>query len=220
MFNSRRNFTVCTAVAVSGLLLASTTGCVGLLANIMHAANGNLAPAAFDDLAGKRVAVLCLSDSEAFGPTEASMDIASRVSKLLETNVDEIMLVPSQEIADWVDRNDWDQLDYSAVGRGVNADMVVVVDLETFSLRDGKTLYKGRSDLKITAYDMNQDAQRVFTAEPSQIQFPTNSGYHTTDISEDDFNREFIAHVSRRVARNFYPYDIAEDYAEDVTLIR
>lgn len=215
----KRGYSVAVSL-VSAVLLASSAGCVGLLANLMHAANGNFAPAAYTGLEGKRVAVICLANSEAFGPTEASMDLSNQVADLIETNIDEIKLVPSQEIANWIDRNDWDHLDYAEVGRGVNADMVVAIDLDSFSLHDGKTLYKGRADLKVVVYDMNQNAKKVFSAVPPQIQFPTNSGYHTTDISEGEFSRQFVKMVARRVARNFYPYDVAEDYAQDVSLIR
>ncbi|MCP4193226.1 MAG: hypothetical protein GY768_21655 [Planctomycetaceae bacterium] len=205
---------------VSAVLLVSSAGCVGLLANLMHAANGNLAPAAYAGLEGKRVAVVCVSNSEMFGPTEASMDLAKRVGVLINQNVDEINLVSPQEIANWIDRNDWDHLDYTEVGRGITADMVVAVDLDSFSLHDGKTLYKGRADLKVVVYDMNQGGKKVFTATPPQIQFPSNSGYHTTDISEAEFSQQFVTLVARRVARNFYAFDVAEDFAADVSLIR
>lgn len=220
MFDYWRNRGYSVAAAlVASVVLASSIGCVGLIANLMHVAQGNFIPAEFTGLQAKRVAVVCVASSEAFGPTEASVVLARQVSKLLEESVDEIQLIDGQQIADWIDRNDWDYLDYAAIGRGVDAEMVVAIDLDSFSLHEGKTMYKGRADVSLVVYDMMQGGKQVFSSTPPQIQYPLNSGYHTTDISEVEFRRQFLVLVARRLARNFYPYDVKEDYAQDTTLI-
>lgn len=220
MFHYWRNRSYSVAAAfVASIVLASSIGCVGVIANLMHVAHGNFIPAEFRGLEAKRVAVVCVSNSEAFGPTEASVVLARQVGKLLEKSVDEIQLINQQEIGDWIDRNDWDYLDYAAIGRGVDAEMVVAIDLDSFSLHEGKTMYKGRADVSLVVYDMTQGAKRVFATTPPQIQYPLNSGYHTTDISEGEFRRQFLSLVARRLSRNFYPYDVKEDYAQDATLV-
>ncbi len=220
MFQYWRNRSYSIAAAlVASVVLASSIGCVGVIANLMHVANGNFIPAEFTGLEAKRVAVVCVSNSESFGPTEASVILARRVGSLLEQSVDEIQLIDEQQVGDWIDRNDWDYLDYAAVGRGVDAEIVVAIDLNSFSLHEGKTLYKGRADVSLVVYDMTQDAKRVFSTKPPQIQYPLNSGYHTTDISEEEFRRQFLGLVARRIARNFYRYDVKEDYAQDATLV-
>jgi hypothetical protein len=208
------------AAALMLLVLGLASGCVGTLANLVHMANGNLVPARYAGLKEKRVAVVCVSDSESFGPSYASQTLAREVGKLIKINVPKVTVISSQAIANWIDRNNWDSLDYKAVGRGVNADMVVAIDLSSFSLHEGKTLYKGRAELRVVVHDMLNGGDEVFVYQPSEILFPENSGFHTTDMSEEDFRARFLSLLANRVARQFYASDVQEDFARDTTLIR
>jgi hypothetical protein len=200
--------------------LATATGCIGTFANLMNAAQGNVVAANYTGLKGKRVAVVCVSNSESFGPSYASLALADLVGKLLERNIPSASIIEPRKIADWIDRNDWDYLNYKAVGQGVDAEMVVAIDLDSFSLHEGKTLYKGRADISVVVYDMTQDGKEVFAYSPTQIQFPENAGHHTTDMSEEIFRRQFLGVVASRVARQFYAYDVKEDFARDTSVIR
>ncbi|MEZ6120773.1 MAG: hypothetical protein R3C28_29935 [Pirellulaceae bacterium] len=204
---------------VAVLLLAPSVGCIGLIANLIHAANGNLMPASYDGFIGKRVAVVCVSNADSFGPTSASFQIAKRVSDLLKVHVKEIDVVDQQEVTDWIDRHDWDYANFVQVGKGVDADIVLAVVLENFRLYDGKTLYKGRADVEIVAYDLTKKGAIVFESTPPQIQFPANVGLPVSESSENDFRRRFLAILSGRIARNFYEYDLKEDYAYDATIV-
>ena len=148
-------------VLLVALVLAISTGCIGTFVNLMNAAQGNVVPANFTGLKGKRVAVVCVSNSEAFGPSYASLALASQVGEAARSaNVSDVTIVETQKIADWIDRNDWDYLDYKAVARGVDAEMVVAIDLDSFSLHEGKTLYKGRADVEVVVYDMTNRRAR------------------------------------------------------------
>ncbi len=202
-------------------LLTLTTGCVGLVANLVHVAKGNMVPPAFEGLKGRRVAVVCVSNSQAFGPTSASIVLARQVGKLIQQNVKEVSIIEPQKVADWIDEHDWDYVDYVAVGRGVDAEMVLAIDLDGFSLHDGKTLYKGRADVQLVVYDLTEQGggKEVFALVPPQIQYPKNLGMHTTDISESAFRRKFLNVVARHIAKQFYSYDMQEEFAEDTTII-
>lgn len=220
MRSARFRHTKFSGLVLLGLLsIATTSGCVGMMANVMHIARGNLVPPDFSGLNDRRVAVVCVSNSDAFGPTSASISLARAVGKLLSENVPDIEVVSPQRVADWIDKNDWDYVDYVAVGRGVDAEMVVAIDLDSFSLHEGKTLYKGRADLSIVVYDLAKNGEEVFAVTPPQVQFPVSGGQHTTDLAEDAFRRQFLMVISSRIARHFYAYDAKEDYARDVTLV-
>lgn len=201
-------------------LLSLVTGCVGTLANLINVAHGNLVSASYTGLKEKTIAVVCVSNSEAFGPTTASIQLARQVGKLIEANVDKSKVIDHQRIADWIDRNDWDYMNYPEVGRGVEAEMVVAIDLDSFSLNDGKTLYRGRADVKVVVYDMKDGGKEVFSFSPTQITFPENSGYHATDMTEEAFRRQFIAVLASKIARQFFSYDAKEDFARDASVIR
>ena len=188
------------------------------MANLIHAVKGNKVPAQFDGLAEKRVAVVCASQSESFGLRPIAPIIAKSVGDLLAANVHKISVVDQQEIDDWMDRHDWDGIDYLSVGRSVKADAVVAIDIDSFSLSDSATMYKGRSDIGLTVYDV-ATGKVVYSNIPPQIQFPKNAVFHTADMSKREFRRRFLNVVSQRIARTFYPYDVQEDFAQDRTPI-
>jgi hypothetical protein len=200
-------------------LLATIPGCVGTLANLVHVAKGSKIPAKYTGLEAKRVAVVCVSNSEAFGPAEASISLARSVGQLIGANVDKVTLIDSSEIAKWIDENDWDYVDYKAVGKGVNAQMVVAIDLNGFSLHDGKTLYKGRADVRMVVYDMTENGKVAFSYSPDEIEYPENASHHTTDMPERTFRNRFLSMLAHRLARQFYSYDATDDFARDSSVI-
>jgi hypothetical protein len=206
-------------VMLCGVLVTSN-GCLArFAAHMLNAGLGNMVAAKFNGLAEKRVAIVTVSGSSSFGPSSAAELVARTVARKLRDNVKHIDLVSPQEIADWMDRNDWNEIDYREVGEAVGADLVLAIDLHSFSLYDGKTLYRGKCDSSIAVYDVKNGGEVLFEQVPPQIIFPVSSGLHTTDASESDFRRWFIEYVGERLARNFYPYDPVADFANDTTVL-
>ena len=200
------------------ICLSSSTGCIGLLANFLNVVGAGLMPPAFAGLEEKKVAVVCVSNSELFGPTSTSTELAVRINRLLAAKVKDIEIVSNQRTDDWIDQNGWDMIDFVSIGRGVEADIVVAVDVDSFSVRDGSTMYKGRADVHVVVYDM-QTGQQIFAKSPPQIEFPTTAGVPAVSTSERDFRKLFLDTVASRIARNFYAFDINEDVARDVATL-
>ena len=50
------------------VMLVTTVGCMGGLAQLLYVIKGHKIPAEFNGLEGKRVAVVCISDASAYGP--------------------------------------------------------------------------------------------------------------------------------------------------------
>lgn len=200
------------------VLTLSMTGCLGLVANLIHAGWGNLIPAAFDELAGRKIAVVCLSSSMSFGNSSAAEEISHRVEQKLAARVPEINIIDQQEIADWMDRNDWNEVDYRELGDGIGTDFLIAVDLGNFSLHEGPTLYKGRAEIGITVYNIPQGIV-VYQVEPREIIYPVNGGEHTADTSESAFRKIFLEVISAQVARHFYSYEMKEDFGRDASMM-
>ena len=196
------------------------TGCVGLMAHALYVVKGDKVPAAYDGMQQKRVAVVCSSVSPASGPTSPSGMIARQVSTILQSRVDEITVVRQEEIADWIDRNDWDEIDYTEIGRGVNADLVLLLDVQSFSIRDGQTLFKGRATVQTTVFDISDRGKVVYQADTFDFSFPENGAKHTTETNESSFRRAYITALSRHLAKEFFAYEKSEDFAHDASLIR
>jgi hypothetical protein len=201
------------AVAVGVTVLSS--GCVGFMSALGYWSGGGMKEAEYDGLQSKRVAVVCMSSGSGFGPGTDVLLLAQSVGALLRQNVEEIDVVRSDEIADWVDRNDWDEFDYAEVGRGVEADMVVAIELSEFGLYEGQTLYKGRAGLIIRVFDMEKGGEQVFRRTLPELAFPANGAYPTTEMSESKFRRAFIQMLAQQAAKYFYDYDMIYDFAGD-----
>jgi hypothetical protein len=167
------------------------------------------------DLEEKRVAVVCLTNHSSYGSGSESKVISQSVSTILRKEVKKIELVPQSEIANWRDNNDWDEIDYRAVGRGVKADIVIAIDVKSLSFHEGQTLYKGKADVKVTAYDMTKGGDIAFSRDMSDFQYPQHGGRPVTDMSETKFQGMFLMILSEHIARNFHSWDPQVPIGED-----
>jgi len=203
-------------VLLTATVTLSQTGCavVGLMAQVSYWIYGDKVAAQTHCLENKRVAVVCLDPGSLKGPGSEAAALAKAISNALAYNVEGIDVVRQQEINDWIDTHDQDLTDFRDVGRGVKADMVVGVDLESFSLHEGQTLLRGRASVAVKVFDMTQNGKVVYETPGREIVFPKNGARHVTE-SEVNFRTIFIHTLAQKVARDFYAYDRLEDYGGD-----
>ncbi len=202
------------------VFVASGSGCVGLGAQLIYwAKGGHKIEPEFDGLEGKRVAVICVSNTSSYGPNSSCAMLQRAVAIILRQKGDEIDVIHEEEIADWIDTNGWDEMDYREIGRGVDADMVVALDIEDFRLHEGRTLYKGRATLAVSVYDMEDKGTVIFRRAIPDFTFPKNSARHTTEMSEARFRSLFVTNLSQHVAKYFCPYNLEEEFARDAMML-
>ena len=200
---------------VSALVLAS--GC-SVLATAMYIIEGTNTRADFNELKGKRVAVICRPVVALhYRDSSASNDLAKQVSVLLQKNVPKIELVDESEVLEWADENSWDE--YPEIGKALDAEMVVGLELEEFNLYQGQTLYQGKANVKIQVYDLSKGTQPVFERHLPQAVYPPNAAIPAGDKPESHFRRQFIAHLAQLIGRYFYDHDASVDFASDSTAL-
>jgi hypothetical protein len=208
-------------VAVTlALGILSAAGCIGATAQLMYLIHGRKVAAEYTGLEGKRVAVVCVSRSGSFGPAVEADMLAKGVSTVLKREVKKIDVVPFEEVADWKDQNVWDEVDYRNVGRGVNADMIVAIDLEKFGLHEGVNMFKGKATITVSVLDMKQRGATVFRKEPKDFAFPEHGARHSSETDEASFRRVFIGILAQDIAKRFYTYDMIDNVAMDATFMR
>jgi hypothetical protein len=212
--NFKKTQSVCVASIVA-LSLVLTTGCNLLLTQLGYWSGGNLISAEYAGLEKQRVAIVCVSDNASYGVGTESEMLARSVGSILNERVKEIDVVRQDEIADWIDKNDWSEVDYREVGKGVKADRIIAIDLAGFRLYEGQSLYRGRASVTITVYDMADGGKEVFRRPLPEIRFPANGVYHSSETSETAFRRAFIKVIAEQVARYFHEYDMVETYGRD-----
>jgi hypothetical protein len=194
-------------------------GCIGMVSNLLY--DGRMLNARYDGLREQKVAVVCLSGDAIHSPHSTSSQLAGKVERLLKENVKNIQIIDQEIIADWIDNNNWDQIGYDCrkIGRGVGADKLVAIDLASFSLHDGGTMFKGRCDVSVTVYDMAKGGDETQILDGLPIAFPANGAQSTATCREPQFRNDFLKVVALEVARNFYRHDKRVVMALDSTLI-
>lgn len=206
--------------AAALLLVLTQSGCVGFISQLMYAfKGGDKVDPEFKGLEGKKVAIVCVSNATATGPNSVGVMLERSVGMLLTQKGKKIQVIHQDEVANWIDNNDWNQLDYREIGRGVNADMVLAIDLGRFSLHEGSTLYKGRADVTVTVYNMKDGGKSVFRRNLPDYTFPQNGARHATEMSEARFRSLFVEILAQHVAKYFHAYEIKENFAKDAVLL-
>ena len=206
-------------VIAAAMLMLGVPGCVGLAAQIMYVIKGDKVDPEFEELEGKRVAVVCVANRSAYGSGGEADALARMVAVVLQKEVDDIEIVSHTEINNWKDTADWDEIDYRAVGRGVKAEMLIAIDVKSLSYYDGQTLYKGRADLTVTVYDMSKGGNIAWSKEMPDFQFPQHGGRPVTDMAETKFQKDFLALLAKDIARCFYAYDRIEKVSMDAAMM-
>lgn len=205
-----------TCVVVAAVATVAAIGCIGPLiaSGIYFAQGGNVAPAEFAGLKDRRVVVLCRPPAaHDFRHAGASRSIARRVGRLLAQNVKGVDVVDQSEVDNWIDESGGeDPLD---LGRAVNAEMLVQIELDEFALYNGRTLYQGRCEAGVSVYDVTDNDRLVWESSFGEILYPRNSGIAVQDKSLQRFQKEFEEIVAETVAVKFYRHDPHKLFALD-----
>lgn len=196
--------------------LAGAGGCVNLAANMIHAITGNMQPADFDGLKGQRVAIVCLTD-DGMGTDATSSMLTSYIHAALNSNIKKIELVRQAEVERWLDAHGNSDADYVEVGKGVNADRLVAIEVLNLSVKNGQTLYQGKSDITVTVYDVPDNGKIVYRKHIPEFVFPKIGGQIVTELSEAKFRARYLAIVARTISALFYETDATADFALDAT---
>ena len=137
----------------------------------------------------------------------------------LKKEVEEIDLVRADKIANWRDTHGWDQVEFEEIGRGVDADKVLAIEVTNLKLRDGQTLYKGNADVRISVID-SKTGDELYTKHLDDFTYPTTAGVYTNEMTESKFRKLYLGILAKRIARQFFPYDAHEDFALDSIIAR
>lgn len=199
-------------------LLLAQTGCINLIANLIHAVHGHNVPAEFEGLQDKKVAVITVTDTSLYSDDTSARMLTRYISETMINEVKGIKLVREDEVAQWRDTQGWDAIDYVALGRGVKADKVVSVELTDLRLREGQTMYRGHARVVITVHDV-ASGNREFRRSLDEYTYPVTAGVFTTETTEDKFRRTFLHMLGKRIARHFHPYDFRDGVASDAQIV-
>lgn len=208
------------------LVIVPSGGCTSALATAMYIIKGTDIPADFDGLRDKRVAVVCRPMVELqYRNAGVANDLARRLGILLQQKGrgtgllsrkkdSQINVISHQDVAEWVDENNWEE--YAEIGKAVDADLVLGVELERFSIYKGQTLYQGSANVTIQVCD-SKTGDVVFEKSLPEVIYPPNRPIPTSERQEPQFRREFVQVLADQIGRHFYPHDPHADFAADTS---
>lgn len=203
-------------------ILTTSTGCIRQMAQLLYVIKGHEVPADYDGLGDSNIAVVCVSDASAYGPDTLTYSIAKNVSvKLAEGlkahGLKDTKIISPAKVENWIDQNGWDPVEAATLGRDLEADKVLVIEIGSYSIHDGATLHKGSADLTCTVYDIKKDGQVSYVHGPEEYAFPKN-GRPVMQSSDRQFEAFFLARLTDRIARLFVMSDKMDTFADDAIL--
>lgn len=199
------------------LLILCQAGCLGVLANFVHAVGADKVPAKYKGFKDAKIAIVTVTDSSQYSDDVAARLLSRRVGEILTDEVKGLTLVREDQIEQWRDTNGWDKIDYLAIGKGVKADQVLGIELTNMRLRDGATLYRGRADVRVVVID-TKTGDQLFESSLDEFTYPTTAGQYTTETTETKFQKLYLGVLAKQIARSFYPYDFNETIALDAAI--
>jgi hypothetical protein len=208
-------------VAVLMMVLMPAAGCSNALFTLVYLIKGTDVDPDFKELKGKKVAVVCRPvGSLSYSDVNVGRDLAQQITLLLQEQVPKIKTIDQKKVARWTDENAWEE--YPEVGKALKADMVVAVDLESFKILQGQTLYQGKANATVRVYDCSKTGKgkEVFRKNLPQSIYPPNAPIPTTDRTEPEFRREFVMILANQIARHFFAHDAHADLGQDAQALK
>lgn len=155
---------------------------------------------------GVKVVVVCFAPPELkLKYSKIDSEVATYVTRLMQIN--RIDAVEPEYVRAWIDEHpDWETAD--EIGRALEADYVVEVELNSFDLyeKHNTTLFRGRTEAYIHTYQITEadGAEKLFTKDVN-FMYPTKMPRSAYDTTEIDFKREFLSRLGEEVGFMFYP---------------
>ena len=94
------------------------------------------------------------------------------------------------------------------------ADLVVGIDIESFSLQSSATLYQGNALYHMEVVDVSEDRVVYETFTPPVV-YPPLRGVPTTEATKEQFRRTYTDILGGNIARHFYEHDLNKLIATD-----
>ena len=214
MHTAITRFSSATGLVLLMTALIASTGCIGALSQLIYVVKGTNVEPSYKGLEDSTVAVVCVSDASAYGPDILTTTVAQAVAIKMQRTGRDINVIPATTVNDWIDRNGWDERDFANLGEGVGAEKVVAIEIGAYSIHEGSTLYKGRTDLSVTVYDIENGGTIDFLYGPTEYSFPKN-GRPAIQTSDRQFEAFFLANLTENIAHQFCPYDRVDQVARD-----
>ena len=91
---------------------------------------------------------------------------------------------------------------------------MLVIEVANLRLREGSTLYRGRSDVVVNFIDA-ETGNVEFTRTLDEFTYPNVAGQYTSETTESKFRKLYLKMLAVEISRSFHPYDLTDRIAAD-----
>ena len=106
------------------------------------------------------------------------------------------------------------------IGKALKAEKVVGIDIESFGVLDGQTLFRGRSTVSIQVYDVAEKHVEWHKSPPQFVVSQDSAALPRRTSRKSEFRNQFVGILAEQIARYFYPHDRHDDFGSDALSIR
>lgn len=207
---------MCFVFALLGMICLST-GCQAMLTTIIYLFHGNETKAKYKFFKGKKIAVVCLAENMTDSRyDDVPRNLAKNVGIHLSENVRKIDVISPALVNKWLDRHDNEIEDFQEFGKAMEADMVLVIYLDSFETSSPASpgSYQGRSSVSFTVYEISSGKPIASESLPELV-YPPNARTMGTDVRESEFRKRYMYQLARSVSCYFHAYDHNQNIAMD-----
>jgi len=187
------------------------TGCNWLVPFMFLGEHKRSAPAEFDKLVGKKVAVLVWASPETlFDYPYVRLELATYVSDKIAAGVESCHLVDPQLVEEYLEPSADALVDPAKVGAQFDADYVVYIELVDFQIRDptAPDLVRAHVNASISVSDLRADPDETtrFVLKPVQVRCPEHQPLIMSSRNATLVRQQSYEKFSEVVARKFYKH--------------
>ena len=208
-----------------GLVMLSVTGCMkeALFIGLLVGGPPSVEPE-FDSWTkssmtdrGVTVAVVCYAPKEILlNNFKVDQSLSKYVANRLHQH--RIKVINPDRIEAWMDQNpNWERA--VEIGEAFNVTYVINIDLEDYSLyeRDSPNLYRGRSQVHVRVWEMDDDGEgeKIFERSLSSV-YPLAIPRSTSQESLSTFRRKYLSRLSEEIGRLFYEHYNGDDMPDAI----
>ncbi|MDO5580758.1 MAG: hypothetical protein Q4G69_06455 [Planctomycetia bacterium] len=163
-----------------------------------------------------KMVVIARTGSKLFGSENPSAPLSNCITLLLSNKIDEkkkLEWIPYEKVESTFDDETLLLENFTRMGKELEADYVIGVDIDHFSTQLSSQLYQGRSKVQVQMIEVKTGKAVVRKTMPEFVYPPTPTtanGKHPTE-----FQKNYIGKLSEEIGNLFCAYDPHKKYAMD-----
>ncbi len=171
---------------------------------------------AYTGLEGKTVAVVIWADQRIqYEYPYARLSLSFELQAELTNRIDDIVIIDPKRVITYQDENiRWDMLPKTTLGKKLNAEYVLLIVPDTYSMREPGTiqLFRGEISAQVALYDSSlpETEAMVWSGDDFRVLYPPNAPIGQPDADDRRIRHETERIFSFMVVKNFYEHEMPQ----------